>query len=246
MFSGLYHFGRYILFLFRLFTLSEKSVVYYKEIMREVVSMGIGSLMIVFINSLFVGAVTTVQTAYQLVTDLVPRSTIGAIVSASALLELAPTITSLVLAGKIGSSIAGQIGTMRTSEQIDALDVMGINSASYLVLPKIMGAILSFPCLAIIAAFLMHIGGILAGDLTQVISSEEFIEGARDFYDPFNVTFMVIKSVTFGFLISSIAAYQGYYVSGGANEVGQASTQAVVMSCIMILFSDYVLAALLL
>jgi len=224
----------------------EKFVIYWDATLKEIISMGIGSIVIVLISSVFIGAVTTIQTAYQLVSNLVPKSTIGAIVSASAILELAPTIIALVLAGKIGSNIAGQIGTMRVTEQIDALDVMGINSASYLVLPKLLGALIAFPCLCIISVFLIHLGGITAGELTGELTFYEFQVGATRFYEPFQIIFMLTKSLTFGFLIATIASYQGYYVSGGAFEVGEASTRAVVISCIMILFGDYTLAQLLL
>jgi phospholipid/cholesterol/gamma-HCH transport system permease protein len=196
--------------------------------------------------SVFSGAVSTVQTAYQLVTSLLPKTVIGSVVSITALVELAPTITSLILAGKVGSNIASELGTMRVTEQIDALEVMGINSAAYLVLPKLLGALIMFPILITISAFLMHVGGIMAGEASNLLTGEEFIMGAQGYYQPFQITFMYIKSLVFGFLISTIAAYHGYYVRGGALEVGQASTRAVVYSCIAIVFWDYVLAELLL
>lgn len=224
----------------------ERFLVYYNETMRESVSMGVGSVGIVVIISTFVGAVSTVQTAYQLFDGLIPRSAIGNIVSASAILEFAPTITSLVLAGKIGSNIASQIGTMRVSEQIDALDVMGINSASFLILPKIIAAGLVFPLLIIVSCFLMHVGGIFAGEFTGTVAKEEFAAGAQGSFQLFNVVFMLIKAFTFGLLISSISSYQGYNVQGGALEVGEASTDAVVYSCIMLLLADLLLAAVLL
>ncbi|MCS7085402.1 MAG: ABC transporter permease, partial [Bacteroidia bacterium] len=214
--------------------------------LREIVSMGVGSIVIVLITSIFVGAVTTIQTAYQLEIGFFPRSIIGTVVSASSLLEMAPSITALVLAGKVGSNIAGQIGTMRVTEQIDALEVMGVNSASYLILPKILAALFAFPCLVIIAAFVMHVGGILAGEMTGELNFAQFTAGARRYHDPFYVTFMMIKAVAFGFIIASVAAYQGYNVEGGAIEVGEASTRAVVISCIILLVSDYLLAGMLL
>ena len=173
-------------------------------------------------------------------------SAIGNIVSASAILEFAPTITSLVLAGKIGSNIASQIGTMRVSEQIDAMDVMGINSASFLILPKIIAALFMFPLLIIVSCFLMHVGGLFAGSVQNLLSVEEFAEGARGAFALFNVTFMLIKAVTFGLIISSISSYEGYTVKGGALEVGEASTNAVVYSCIVLLLADLVLANILL
>ncbi len=246
MLRGLYHFGSYLMLMRRSFWMSEKWSVYWHATLREIVSMGIGSIVIVLITSIFVGAVTTIQTAYQLEIGFFPRSIIGTVVSASALLEMAPSITALVLAGKIGSNIAGQIGTMRVTEQIDALEVMGVNSASFLIMPKILASLVAFPCLVIIAAFVMHLGGILAGELTGELNFAQFTSGARQYHDPFYVTFMMIKAVAFGFIIASISSYQGYNVEGGAIEVGEASTRAVVMSCIVLLVSDYLLAGILL
>lgn len=246
MMRPFFHFGRYLLLLKRTFTLTEKLRVYIGAILTEIVSMGIGSIAIVFIISLFIGAVGTVQTAYQISSGFYPRTVIGNVVSASALLEMAPTVISLILAGKVGSNITSQIGTMRVTEQIDALDVMGVNSASYLILPKILGALIALPILVTLAAFLMHVGGILAGILANIVSYAQFTEGVRAFTQPFFVTFMLIKAVSFSFIISSISAYQGYYVHGGAVEVGQASTTAVVQSCTSIIIVNYILAKLLL
>lgn len=232
--------------MWRLVFAREKFSVYWRQIMHEAVSMGIGSLFIVVLISFFSGAVTTVQTAYQLVTSLLPPSVIGSVVSASGLLEISPTITCFILAGKIGSNVASELGTMRVSEQIDALEVMGINSAAYLILPKVLGALLVFPLLITISAFMLHIGGILAGAASGLLTASEFIYGMQGYYNPFQITFMMIKSVTFAFLITSIASYHGYFVRGGALEVGEASTRAVVYSCIAIVLTDYILAELLL
>jgi len=246
MYKSIFHFGRYLLMLRRLFQSTERFPIYWKSTISEMVSIGVSSIVIVLITSVFIGAVTTVQTAYQLVSGFIPKSAIGAVVSASALLELAPTITSLVLAGKIGSNIASQLGTMRVSEQIDALEVMGINSTSYLILPKIIGAVLAFPMLVIIAAFVIHVGGIVAGDLTGEVTHYQFAVGAQSNFTNFQLNFMLIKATSFGFIISSISSYEGFNVEGGALEVGQASTRAVVYSCIIILLADYLLAQLLL
>lgn len=241
-----FHFGRYILLLRQLFKKPENQRMYWDELFRQMVSIGINSLGIVIIISVFMGAVTTVQTAYQLVSGLVSKSIIGAIVSDSSILELGPTITSLVLAGKIGSSIASEIGTMRVTEQIDALEIMGVNAAGYLISPKILATIITIPMLIILAISLSIGGGIFVGDLTGILSSQQFIEGARSSFLPFNVVFSLTKAFTFAFIISSVSAYQGYYTQGGSLEVGQASTRAVVFSCILILLSDYLLAQLLL
>jgi len=243
---ALYHFGKYLLLLRSFFKSPERLVVYWDLLLRESAEIGIGSLIIVVLISIFLGAVTTIQTSYQLVSALIDPSIIGAIVANTSLLELAPTITSLVLAGTVGSRIASQLGTMRINEEIDALEVMGINSAAYLIMPKIIGSLFMFPFLVIIAAFLQNFGGLVAGHLTGEVAAADFILGARDYFDPFQVEFMMYKSLTFGFIISSIASYQGFYVRGGSLEVGQAGTRAVVYSCIMILAFDYILAQILL
>ncbi|MCS7163129.1 MAG: ABC transporter permease [Bacteroidia bacterium] len=244
--KGFEDFGQYLLLLRRSFTGLLRFRLYWELWTHEQIHMGRDSLFLVAIISLFVGAVTTVQTAYQIVSPFIPKSTIGAIVSTSAILELAPTVTSLVLAGRIGSSIASQIGSMRVSEQIDALEVMGINSATYLILPRLFSAIVAFPLLVIYACFIVHVGGIIAGAFTGAVNPTQFAIGARSFFEGFQITFMLIKAVTFGFIISTVSAYQGYFVRGGALEVGKSSTRAVVVSCLMILVADYVLAQLLL
>ena len=219
---------------------------YWKEFMHQCVEIGIGSLPIVIIISLFLGGVTTVQTAYQLVTPLVPRATIAVIVRDSIILELAPTVTSIVLAGVIGSKIASELGNMRISEQIDALEIMGINTRTYLILPKIVAAVIMVPCLIALAAILGIWGGRMAGSMAGIIGTDIFDIGLRSGFQPFNVVFALIKAFTFAFIISSVSAYYGYYVTGGALEIGRASTTSVVVSCILILIADFALAALLL
>jgi phospholipid/cholesterol/gamma-HCH transport system permease protein len=210
------------------------------------VEIGVGSLAIVIIISVFIGAVITVQTAYQLTTPLIPRSTIGSIVTNSSILEMAPTVTCLILAGKIGSNIASEIGTMRISEQIDALEIMGVNASAYLILPKIVASVVMIPILVIISGFLCVLSGIWVGQLTGVVTREEFIQGSIEYFIPFTVTFSLIKAFTFGFIISSVSAYYGFYTVGGALEVGKTATKAVVVCCVIILLADYLLAQLLL
>lgn len=240
------HIGKYFLFLGTLFSNREKASVYYRLIIDECISIGIRSVFIVSIVSTFIGAVTCVQTAYNLVSPLVPLYIISVIVRDSTILELAPTITSIVLAGKVGSNIAGQLGTMRITEQIDALEVIGINSSSYLVLPKVIAAMLMFPLLVILAGFLSIWGGYIAGTLADIITAQDYIYGLRSGFNTFSVPFAIIKSVVFAFLIATISAYQGYNAQGGALEVGNASTTAVTNSCIAVLAADLLLAQLLL
>jgi phospholipid/cholesterol/gamma-HCH transport system permease protein len=229
-----------------LFRNREKFNVYVNRVVDECILIGIDSIFIVVIVSSFIGAVTAVQTAYNLVSPLIPTYIIGLIVRDMTVLELAPTITCVVLSGKVGSNIAGGLGTMRITEQIDALEVMGINAASYLVLPKVIASIIVFPMLVILAGFLSILGGYLSGTLTGVITANEYIYGIRADFNQYNVTFALIKSVVFAFLISSISSFQGFYTRGGALEVGRSSTNAVTNSCIAVLLADFILAQLLL
>jgi phospholipid/cholesterol/gamma-HCH transport system permease protein len=233
-------------FLGRMVTNRETFRIYWKLYIDECLLIGIDSLTIVVITSTFIGAVTTVQTAYNLISPFIPKYIISVIVRDSTILELAPTVTAIVFAGKVGSNIAGQLGTMRITEQIDALEVMGINSTSFLVLPKVLAGITMYPLLVILAAFLSMLGGYLAGTLGGVLTPEEYLYGIRADFIQFNVSFALIKSFVFAFLITSISAYKGYFTSGGALEVGIASTQAVTNSCIALLLADYLLAELLL
>ena len=238
--------GRYLLMLKGMFSRPENGKMYWKEFIHQCSEIGVGSLGIVAIISVFIGAVSTIQTAYQLVTPLIPKSTIAQIVRDTVVLEFAPTLVCIVLAGVAGSRIASELGNMRVSEQIDALEIMGINTKTYLVLPKIIAALLMIPLLVALAMGLGIWGGRLAGSMAGIIDGNTFDKGLREYFDPFTVKFALIKSYVFAFIISSVAAFYGYYVKGGALEIGRASTKAVVVSCIVILFADYILSALLL
>src|SRR6202165_4203484 len=238
--------GKYLLMIKGMFSIPENWKMYWKEFMHQCSEIGIGSLGIVAIISFFMGAVSTVQTAYQLTSPLIPRYTIGQIVRDTVILEFAPTLVSIVLAGVIGSKIAGELGNMRVSEQIDALEIMGINTQAYLVLPKIVAALVVIPMLVVLSAVLGIWGGQLAGTFSGIISSDEYHKGLLAGFVPYNVFFAMAKAYTFAFLLSSIPAYFGYHVKGGALEIGRASTRSVVVSCVAILFADYILAAILL
>ncbi len=240
------HLGTYLLMLKGMFTKPENWKMYWKEFMHQCVEIGVGALPIVVIISLFLGAVTTVQTAYQLVSPLVPMATVAQIVRDSMILELSPTVVGIVLAGVVGSKIASELGNMRISEQIDALEIMGINTKSYLVMPKILGALVVIPCLIVISAVLGIWGGRTAGSLSGILANDIFDKGLRQNLNIYNINFALYKSYTFAFILSSIPAYYGYNVKGGSLEIGRASTSAVVVSCILILVADYVLASLLL
>ena len=238
--------GKFLMMLKGMFSKPENWKMYWKEFMHQCSEIGIGSLGIVAIISFFIGAVSTIQTAYQLVSPLIPLSTISQIVRDTVILEFAPTLVSIVLAGVVGSKIAGELGNMRVSEQIDALEIMGINTKAYLVLPKILAAIVVIPMLIVIAMILGIWGGRIAGSVSGILSGDTFDKGLREGFNAYNVFFSLVKAYTFAYLISSIPAYYGYNVQGGALEIGRASTKAVVVSCIMILIADYVLSALLL
>lgn len=238
--------GRYLLMIKGMFSKPENGKMYWKEFMHQCAEIGVGSLGIVAIISVFIGAVSTIQTAYQLVSPLIPPSTIAQIVRDTVILEFAPTLVCIVLAGVAGSRIASELGNMRVSEQIDALEIMGINTKGYLIMPKIAAALLMIPLLVVIAMVLGIWGGRLAGAMANILSGSVYDRGLLENFVPYNVIFALIKSYVFAFIISSVPAFYGYFVQGGALEIGRASTKAVVVSCIAILFADYVLSALLL
>lgn len=240
------HFGNYILMLKGMFTAAENKKMFWKEYIKQCVDIGFGSLPIVVIISFFLGAVITVQTAAQFVNPLIPITTVGIVVRDSMLLEFAPSFLSIVLAGVVGSKIASELGNMRISEQIDALEIMGINSKSYLILPKILAALLVIPCLIVISAVLGIWGGRMAGSMSGILATDIFDTGLRQNLNLYNINFSMYKAYTFAFILSSVPAYFGYNVKGGSLEIGRASTSAVVVSCILILVADYALAAILL
>ena len=238
--------GSYILLIKGMFTKPENLKMYWKELMHQSVEIGLGSLGIVAIISVFMGAVSAVQTAYQLTSPILPKETIAEIVRDTVILEFAPTLVCIVLAGVIGSKIAGELGNMRVSEQIDAIEIMGINTKSYLVLPKILAAMITIPLLVILAMVLGIYGGRLAGGMSGIISYDTYDKGLLEGFNSKNVWFALVKAYTFAFIISSISSFYGYNVKGGALEIGRASTSAVITSCILILFADYILAFFLL
>lgn len=240
------YFGKYILLMKAVFRKPEKFYIYWNEIMKEMVYIGIGSLALISIISVFVGAVMTLQIAFQLTSDLIPKTIVGAVNRDSAILELSPTICALVLAGRIGSSISSQIGTMRVTEQIDALEIMGINAPGYLIMPKIIAGITMIPILVYISIFLAIGGGYAGGVASGVVSASEYMEGITTGFLPYTMVVSGVKAFVFGFIITSIASYQGFYAEGGALDVGKAGTKTVVISCIAILCADYIITELML
>ncbi len=236
--------GRYVMLLAKAFTSLGEFGLYRKNLFVQMMRTGVDSIPIVALAAAFSGAVTTVQTAYQLVSPLIPKSTIGAVVVPSLIMELGAVVTGFILAGRVGARIAAELGTMRVTEQIDALEAMGLNSVGYLIVPRVMAGVLMFPVLYILACFVGISGGILAAEISGAVPVGEFMQGARDFYQPFGPFFGLIKSFVFGFVITSISCYMGYFTEGGAEGVGHSTTQAAVISCVYILLSDLLLAVI--
>jgi phospholipid/cholesterol/gamma-HCH transport system permease protein len=239
-------FGAYILLMLKVFRKPDKMKVYRKQFLVEVYNLGIESLGIVAIISIFMGAVVAIQTAYNIDSPLIPLSTIGFTVRQSVILEFSPTIISLILAGKVGSRIASEIGTMRVTEQIDALEIMGINSSNYLIFPKVTAAMVINPVLIIISMGFGLVGGHLVASFTNLFTTQDYLEGIRGWFDSYTIAYAIIKTVVFAYLITSISGFEGYSVKGGAIEVGAASTRAVVWSSIMIILFNLILTQLLL
>ena len=239
-------FGRYILLLLKVIRKPEKFRVFRKQLIIEIYSLGIESLGIVAIISVFMGAVVAIQTAYNIDSPWIPLTMVGFTVRQSVILEFSPTIMSLILAGKVGSRIASEIGTMRVTEQIDALEIMGINPANYLIFPKIIASMIINPVIIIISMGFGLIGGYLVAGFTNLFTPQDYISGLRLVFDGFSIIYALIKTVVFAFLITSISGFEGYSVKGGAIQVGAASTRAVVWSSIMIILFNLILTQLLL
>jgi phospholipid/cholesterol/gamma-HCH transport system permease protein len=238
--------GKYFLLLRKVFSIPEKPSIYYRQTMHELVYLGFNSIGIVTVISFFMGAVITLQTAYNTENPIYPTYLIGLGCRDSIILEFSSTVAALILAGKVGSNIASEIGTMRVTEQIDALEMMGINSASYLILPKITATLLFNPVLTLISIIVGIFGGWIAGTASGVITSEDFVYGIQYAFIPYYITYSMIKTLFFAFIITSVSSYQGYYVDGGSLEVGRASTKAVVYSSVLILLFNVILTQLLL
>ncbi len=241
-----HHIGQYVIWMSRVFQKPEKWHIYRRRVFDEVQNLGYASLGLVAIVSTFMGAVLTIQMAYNLESPLIPSYAVGLGVRDSLILEFSPTIISIILAGKVGSSIAGEIGTMRVTEQIDALDIMGVNSTSFLVGPKMIAAIICNPFIVVISMILGMFGGYCAGILTGEVSGTVYIHGLQYWFQPFYVTYALIKTVVFAVIITTVPAYFGYYTSGGALEVGRASTVSVVYSIVIVLTFNLILTQMLL
>ncbi|MDE6217494.1 MAG: ABC transporter permease [Muribaculaceae bacterium] len=244
--SSIKTFGKYCLFLTQVFRIPDKWKVFFKSLIFEIGKLGVDSIPLVIIISIFIGAVICIQMTINIVSPLIPSYSTGLATREILLLEFSSTMMALILAGKVGSNIASEIGTMRVTEQIDALEIMGIKSANFIVLPKIVGFVLFVPVLCVLSMFMGLIGGWLVAQFTSMLSVENYVYGIQSFFNEWYVWYGIIKTVIFGFIITSIASFYGYYVKGGALEVGKASTNAVVSSSIIILLADVILTKLLL
>lgn len=238
--------GKYGTLLYQALRSSTELKTYRKSFFQEMVKIGYDSVPIIMLTGFFTGSVMTIQSSYQLDSAFIPLSTIGAIVSESILIELAAVISSLVLAGKVGARIATELGTMRVTEQVDALESMGFNSVSFLVVPRVLAGILMFPVLYIVASVFGVGGGLLAGIITGTVPVADYLMGARMYFNPWTLIFGFVKMFVFGFIITSVSSYKGYFATGGAEGVGTSTTEATVLSCMIVLLADFMLAALLL
>jgi phospholipid/cholesterol/gamma-HCH transport system permease protein len=236
--------GRYVILMRMVFSKPDKYSILYRQTIKEIVSLGLNSIGIVIIISGFMGAVITLQVRYNFESPFIPLYLIGLTARDTMFLEFSSTIVGLILAGKVGSNIASEIGTMRISEQIDALEIMGVNSANYLILPKIIAAVFFNPFLTVISMFVGILGGWVAVILTGALSPADYVLGLHYWFIPFYILFALVKTIVFAFIITSVTAYHGYYANGGSLEVGRSSTKGVVYSMILILFFDVILTQL--
>lgn len=239
-------FGRYCMFMTQVFRIPDRWKEFFKQLVFEISKLGVGSIPLVIIISIFIGAVICIQMTINIVSPLIPSYSTGLATREILLLEFSSTMMCLILAGKVGSNIASEIGTMRVTEQIDAIEIMGLNSANFIVLPKIVGFVLFVPILCVLSMGMGLLGGWFVAEFTTMISVENYVYGIQSFFNEWYVWYGIIKTLFFAFIITSVAAYYGYYVKGGSLEVGQASTNSVVSSSILILLADVILTKLLL
>ena len=244
--SAIANIGRYVVFMGQVMRKPDKWRIFWQRVLVEIDKLGVDSIGIVTLISIFVGAVITIQTANNLDNPFIPTYTVGFAARECIILEFSPTIICLVLAGKVGSNISSEIGTMRITEQIDALDIMGVNSANYLAAPKIIAMLFSVPLLVIYSIAIGIYGGYLAGKFTGLVPPDDFIYGIHFSLKPHYIPYSLFKSTIFGFIIASISSFFGYYTSGGALEVGKASTKAVVVSSIIVLMFNLIITQLIL
>ena len=233
--------GRYTMLLGKVFSRPEKMSIYMRRIGYEIEALGFNSISLTAIISTFIGAVMALQMAITLESPFIPQFMIGYATREVMVLEFSSTVLALILSGKIGSNIASEIGTMRITEQIDALEIMGVNSASYLILPKIVATVIFFPLLTLFSMIVGIVGGYAMGVLTGIMLPGDYIQGLFYYFEPFAITYALVKGSVFAFIITSISTYCGYYAKGNSLEVGRASTRAVVSSSVTIMIFDLIL-----
>ena len=238
--------GKYCLFLTQVFRIPDKWREFFKSLVKEIYKLGVDSIPLVIIISIFIGAVICIQMTINIVSPLIPAYSTGLATREILILEFSSTMMCLILAGKVGSNIASEIGTMRVTEQIDAMDIMGVNSANFIVLPKVAGFMMFVPVLCVLSMFFGLIGGWFIAEFTDMLTVDNYVYGIQSFFNEWYVWYSLIKTIVFGYIITTVAAFYGYYVKGGALEVGKASTNAVVASSILILLADVVLTKLML
>ncbi len=246
LFKGLVTIGDYFIFLKKVFSKPAKWSVFFKKLVFEMDTMGIGSMLIVSIVSVAMGSVITLQTALQIESSWIPSWTVGFTARTSIVMELCPTILSLLLVGNIGSRITAEIGSMRVTEQIDALEVMGINPASYLVLPKVSASVIVNPVLCIFSIAFALVGGFLTVWITDCVSTYNYIDGLTYCFRVYDVIYAVTKTTIFAFVMSTVSSFYGYKIEGGALELGKASTQGIIVSSFIILILNVVITNLML
>lgn len=238
--------GAYALLMARVFRVPGPFRLFYRRVIHEIAMAGLNSLTLIFIISLFMGAVISLQLAANIESPLIPKYTVGYASRQSIIYEFSTTVVALILAGKVGSQMASELGSMRISEQIDALEIMGINSAAFLILPKITGFVIIHPFMVLISMALSIFGSYAAVVYTGMIAHEDFVMGLELDFKSFDVVYALVKTVVFAFLIASVSSYKGYFVRGGASDVGHASTEAVVASIFAILTSNLIITFLML
>ena len=244
--KALHQLGEYVLLMGKSIAIPTRWSMFLKQLVKEIYKLGVDSIWIVVIISLFIGTVIAIQISLNISSPLIPKFTIGYTTREIILLEFSSSIMCLILAGKVGSNIASELGTMRVTEQIDAMEMMGVNSANFLIMPKIMGLMLFIPVLVIFSMTTGIAGGMGASYLANGMDPSSFEFGLQYYFRPFYIWYSIIKSVIYAFIIASISSYFGYTVKGGSLMVGKASTNSVVMSSIMILLADVVLTHIML
>lgn len=248
MIESLHRLGEYVLLMRKVLTLPDRWSMFFKQLTKEIYKLGVDSLWIVIVISVFIGTVIAIQISLNITSPMIPTFTIGYMTREIILLEFSSSIMCLILAGKVGSNIASEIGTMRVTEQIDAMEIMGVNSANFLILPKMLGMMMFIPVLVVFSMFTGIMGGVFASYLGEgaYMNPTSFDHGLQVWFNSFYIWYSIIKSVVYAFIIATTASYYGYNVKGGALEVGKASTNSVVMSSIMILLADVVMTHLML